>query len=160
MTSWSEIVTLVLKMLVAQYQTHSFWNWEPLSKVKRRMEGLQETISIQLSSTQRSNSTVLFIFFCILASISLYDNRSSNSAATKYKLSLVALGPHQRIHIGVGAKICFLNRLQQIIDYKCKVQMPYNLQDGIRGVQEAKEAPKLRSDIAILVLNMLGTCFL
>ena len=30
MTSWSEIVTLVLKMLVAQYQTHGFWNWETL----------------------------------------------------------------------------------------------------------------------------------
>ena len=53
MTSWSEIVTLVLKMLVAQYQTHGFWNWEILwdhfhepqlyLEVKKRMEGMQET---------------------------------------------------------------------------------------------------------------------
>ena len=36
MTSWSEIVTLVLKMLVAQYQTHGFWNWEPFSRAPAR----------------------------------------------------------------------------------------------------------------------------
>ena len=71
MTSWSEIVTLVLKMLVAYYQTHGFccfWNHfqEPQLDHMRHMRLVHqawckpkvlrngkssETISIQLSST-------------------------------------------------------------------------------------------------------------
>ena len=148
MSSRSEILTLV--HIRHMRLVHQAW-CKPNVLRNGKSSG---TISIQLSSTQRSNSTVLFIlfFFCILASISLYDNRSSNSSATKYKLSLVALGPHQIIHIGVGAKICFLDRLQQIIDVRCRCPPIYRMElEGYR---------KLRSDIAILVLNMLGTCFL
>ena len=37
-----------------------------------------------------------------------YDNRSSNSAATKYKLSLVALGPHYTMYPGVSKQCATL----------------------------------------------------
>ena len=50
----------------------------------------------------------LFFVYFILASISLYDNRSSNSAATKYKLSLVALGPHYTMYPGVSKQCATL----------------------------------------------------